>query len=91
VIGLGIAVVHFLQVQVLVLLQQYQKSIGIAIAILFLKFVLVLVLPILFKSIVDNPGRAQLLHKFNPRKWWREVKKLTGKRAFCSVDQLLSV
>jgi len=88
VIGLGIAVVHFLQVQVLVLLQQYQKSIGVAIAILFLKFVLVL--PILFKSIVDNPGRAQLLHKFNPRKWWREV-KLTDKRAFCSVDQLLSV
>jgi len=32
VIGLGIWLVQFLQVQVLVLLQQYQKSIGIGIA-----------------------------------------------------------
>jgi len=54
-------------VKVLVLLKQYQKSIGIGIAILFwnwywywqyiLQGVLVLVLPILFKSIVNNPGK----------------------------------
>ena len=54
-------------VKVFVLLQQYQKSIGIGIVILFwnlywywywqyiLQGVLVLVLPILFKSIVNNP------------------------------------
>jgi len=38
VIGLGIWLVQFLQVEVLILLQQYQKSIGIGNAILFWNF-----------------------------------------------------
>jgi len=63
-------------VKVLVLLQQYQKSIGIGIAILFwnlywywywqyiLLGVLALVLPILFKSIVNNPAGLLILFLF---------------------------